>query len=185
MYVFALFWALGVLFSLAYIFFVGLLRGKLAAAIFDGLFGAFAVWLIWRVNLDFNNGQLRLYIFVALALGCAAAYFTCRRTLDKLSSLLYTWFTTKVSDRKDDKAILQKVNGDSLHSGDIGADTVGADTVGNADADDVAQSARRTAGGTDRRRKKAGRNHAGTRRLSQNRRLRKKMGGRKRQDTAR
>ena len=122
-YVFAVFFALGVGISAFYMFFLGLTKSKLAAIIFDSLFGAAAIYVTWKVNLEVNNGEFRAFLFVAIAAGCVTAYLTCKRTLDKLSAMLYNLFTEKLVDKTDGKNILQKINGNTVHSGNTGGST--------------------------------------------------------------
>ena len=115
--VFAVFVALGVGFSALYIFGVGLTKPRLAAIIFDLIFGAVCLYVVWKVNLEVNNGECRAFLFVGLALGSALTFVTCKRTLDKLSAMLYNLFTTKRVD-DDGTHILQKINSGDIRSGD-------------------------------------------------------------------
>ena len=145
LYVFVVFVVLGIVLAAVYIFGLGLFRSKLAGVIFDCLWGAASLWLVWRTNLSFNNGQCRLYIFIALALGAAIAYFTCKSTLDKASGLLYNLYTTKMVDASDGTDILQKNNLDTLRDGDIGATDTRQHAVGTVDANVVSKRQSRRA----------------------------------------
>lgn len=138
LYVFAVFWALGVGFFVVYLFATGLTRTPLSAFIFDGLFGALLLWCVWRVNLRVNNGEFRLFVFVGLALGGATTFFTCKTTLDKLSSLLYTWFTTSTVAKNEN--ISKKINIDNICGGSDDTGAVSLHAFGIADADDVAET---------------------------------------------
>lgn len=175
LYVFALFWALGVGFSLIYLFFEGLMRSRLAAAIFDGVYGCFAVWAVWSANLNFNNGQMRAYIFVALALGCATTLFTCKRTLDKLSALLYNWFT-KIQAEQNEQDFLQKINVDSLRGGNADTGVAGVHVAGNTYAVEQSQTEGGQAQPNDRSGKRRRAKQARAHRLSENGRICQKMG---------
>ena len=115
--VFAVFSVLGVGLTAIYIFGVGLTKTKLAAIIFDSVFGAAAIYVIWKVNLEVNNGECRAFLFVGLIAGVAITFVTCKRTLDKLSAMLYNLFTTKQVD-DDGKTILQKMDSDTIRNGD-------------------------------------------------------------------
>ncbi len=175
LYVFAVFWALGIGLSLIFLFFEGLLQTRFAACIFDVLFGAFAIWVIWKVNLDVNNGEVRTFLYIALVLGCATTVLTCKTTLDKLSAMLYTWLTKGLAAQHEQN-FLQKINVDSIRSGNADTGIAGVHAVGNADADEFAQTAGRKAERNDRRRKTRRAKASGAHRLSQNGRLRKRMG---------
>lgn len=143
LYVFAVFWALGVGLSLIYIFAVGLTKSKLAATVFDGIFGAVAIYLTWKVNLEINNGEFRLFIFVGLILGCVVTYFTCKSTLDKLSALLYNLLTIKIVEQSDGKDLSQKVDGNRVRGGNAGTGVAGLHATGNADTVVLTKSTRR------------------------------------------
>ena len=154
--VFAVFFALGVGLSALYIFGVGLTKPKLAAIIFDCIFGSGCLYVIWKVNLEVNNGECRAFLFVALALGSATSYFTCKRMLDKLSAMLYNLFT-KVND--DGKDILQEVDSSNVRSGNTGSGVASLHATGNADAMVVAKRSRRRSGKGNRKGKaRRGRN---------------------------
>ena len=176
LYVFAVFFALGLGFSLIYIFGVGLTKSKLAAIIYDSVFGAGAIFVVWKTNLEINNGEFRAFIFIGLALGCVTTYFTCKSTLDKLSAMLYNLFTTKFVEKGNGTDILQEVNIDNIRSGNAGAGAAGLHAVSNTDSMVVTKPTRRrvkrddTAGARKRRRP------AKATRVSSNRRLRKGVG---------
>ncbi|MCH5160225.1 MAG: hypothetical protein J1F66_05230 [Clostridiales bacterium] len=139
LYVFVVFVVLAVLLAAVYIFGLGLFRSRLAGTIFDCLWGVVSLWLVWRTNLSVNNGQCRLYLFIALAAGAVIAYFTCKSTLDKASALLYNLFTTKLVDKSDGSDILQKNNLDTVRDGDIGTTDTRLHAVDTVDADVVAK----------------------------------------------
>ena len=159
LYVFVVFAVLGVALAAVYIFGVGLFRGRVAGAIFDCVWGGVALWLVWRVNLDVNNGQCRLYLFIALLVGALVAYITCKSMLDKASALLYNLFTTKLVDKTDGSDLLQENNLDTVRNGDIGgtdtrlhASGVVDSTVGSVPSRRRVKRAHRR--GKDRRRSK-------------------------------
>ena len=83
----------------------GFVKTQLARVIFDTIFSIAMVPCFLKANIHFNNGEFRLFVFVALALGVATSYFCFRSTLDKLSTKLYNLFTTKKVDNNG-KAIL-------------------------------------------------------------------------------
>ena len=173
--VFAVFFALGVGFSALYIFGVGLTKPKIAAIIFDCIFGAVCLYVIWKVNLEVNNGECRAFLFVALIFGCAITFVTCKRTLDKLSAMLYNLFTTKLVDN-DGSHILQEINSSDIRSGDTGTGIASLHATGNSDADVVTKRTRRKASNTHRRSKRTRSDNARAHRLHEIKRLRKGMG---------
>ena len=173
--VFVVFFVLGVGFSALYIFAVGLTKPKLAAIVFDCIFGAVAIYVIWKVNLEVNNGECRAFLFVGLVFGCVITFVTCKTTLDKLSAMLYNLFTTKKVD-DDGTHILQEINSSDIRSSDTDTGTASLHATGNADADVVVKSSRRKASGVDSRSKRKKRSYQGTARISSIRRLREKMG---------
>ena len=138
--VFAVFCVLGVGLSALYILGVGLTKTRLAAIIFDCIFGAVAIYVIWKTNLEVNNGECRAFIFIGLALGVLITYVTCKRVLDKLSGMLYNLFTKVNNDGTD---ILQEVNSSDIRSGDTDTGIASLHAFGNADADVVVKGARR------------------------------------------
>ena len=139
LYVFVVFVVIGVVLAAAYTFGVGLFRSRLAGTIFDCIWGAVSLWLVWRVNLGVNNGQCRLFLFVALFVGAVIAYITCKSMLDKASALLYNLFTTKLMDNSDGSDILQEDNLDNVRSGNLGVADIGMHATGVADAAVVAK----------------------------------------------
>lgn len=154
--VFVVFCALGVGFCALYIFGVGLTKSKIAAIVFDCIFGAVCLYVIWKVNLELNNGECRAFVFVGLIAGATITFVTCKRTLDKLSAMLYNLFTTKFKDDvvNDGKTILQKVNSSDSNSGDTGTGIAGLHATGNADADVVTKRTRRRARSQNKRSKR-------------------------------
>ena len=177
--VFAVFFALGVGFCALYVFGAGLTKTKLAAIVFDCIFGAVATYVIWKVNLEVNNGECRAFLFVALAFGCVISLVTCKSTLDKLSAMLYNLFTTKLVD-DDGETVLQEVNSSDIHSGDTGTGIASLHAFGNADANVVTKRPRRKASNAHRRSKRARSVDAGAAGIHAIQRLRKKMGRRAR-----
>ena len=105
--VFVVFAVLGLALCSVYLFGMGLFRGRLATIIFDCIFGACSVYAVFATNLATNNGEFRLFIFIALAFGCILSVFTCKTLLDKVSSALYNLFTI-VEDEQDATLISQQ-----------------------------------------------------------------------------
>ena len=177
--IFAVFFVLGTVFSAIYIFFVGLTKPKLAAIIFDCIFGALALYVTWKVNLQVNNGECRAFLFVALLAGVTFTYVTCKRTLDKLSSMLYNLFT-KLFERDsvddDGKTVLQKVNSSDIRSGDTDTGIASLHATGNADANVVTKRARRKASSAHRRRKRTRSTNPRTAGVHAIERVRKRVG---------
>ena len=173
--VFAVFFVLGAGFSAIYIFGVGLTKPKIAAIIFDSILGAVATYVIWKVNLELNNGECRAFLFVALIFGCVITFVTCKSTLDKLSAMLYNLFTTKLVDN-DGTHILQEVNSSNIRSGDTDTGIASLHATGNADADVVTKRSRKRNGRTHSRSAQRRNQTARAPRIHANKRLRKKMG---------
>ena len=140
--VFVVFAVLGVGLAAAYLFGLGLFRGRLFGTIFDCVWGAVAVWLTWQTNLSVNNGQCRLYVFVALALGATVAYFTCKSLLDKASGMLYNLFTTKLVDNSDGPNLLQENNLDTVRDSNTNRADIGMHAVGKSHATVVTKRSR-------------------------------------------
>ena len=103
--VFGTFWALATVATVVYLFANGFAKTQLARVILDAIFSLFAVPAFLIANVHFNNGEFRLFVFFAVALGIATSYICFRSTLDKLSAKLYNLFTTKKLDN-DGKTIL-------------------------------------------------------------------------------
>ena len=173
--VFAVFFALGVGFSALYMFGVGLTKPKLAATIFDCIFGAVVIYVIWKVNLEINNGECRAFLFVGLAVGATITFVTCKRTLDKLSAMLYNLFTTKLVDN-DGTHILQEINSSDIRSSDTDSGIASLHATGNADTNVVAKRSRKKASNTHRRSKTARSDNPGTSGVHEIKRVRKGMG---------
>lgn len=174
--VFAVFFALGVGLSLVYIFGVGLTKQKISAIVFDGIFGATAVYLLWKVNLECNNGEFRVFTFVGLIVGCVATYFTCKRALDKLSSMLYNLFTTELAENNDGKDLLQKVDGNPIRRGNTDTGIAGLSATHKSRSNVRAKRAGRNASNANRRRSRTRTGDRRTARVSSIRRIRETMG---------
>ena len=173
--VFAVFVVLGVGFCAIYIFFAGLTKSRLAGVIFDSIFGAVAIYVVWKTNLEVNNGECRLFIFIGLVLGSVISFVTCKRTLDKLSAMLYNLFTTKLVD-KDGKTILQEMDSGVIRSGDTGTGIAPLHATGITDTMVVTKRTRRGIRATGRRSKVRRGKTTKTSRLHENKRVRKGMG---------
>ncbi|MDE7454522.1 MAG: spore cortex biosynthesis protein YabQ [Clostridia bacterium] len=176
LYVFAVF----VVFSLAlcavYLFGIGLFRSRLATLLFDVIFGVTSLCATVLLNLAVNNGEFRLFVFVAMALGAIICVATCKTLLDKVSSALYNLFTTKVEDSIDESHIPQKDQLDTNGSGGVDIVDTGVHTANIAHANVLAKPTRGKTSKPDRRVKKTRRSHARTNRIYENRRVRKTLG---------
>ncbi len=133
-YVFCAFVALGAVVALPYLFVLGLIKDNLFSVIWDVVYGVATIFLLWKFNLDFNNGEFRLFIFVAFLLGIAISCATCKSTLDKLSSRLYNLATLKKAVAQDGKTVLQKIDVNTDNSNDDSIDISAVHAVGNTDA---------------------------------------------------
>ncbi|MCH5157293.1 MAG: spore cortex biosynthesis protein YabQ [Clostridiales bacterium] len=176
--VFAVFVALGVGFCCLYIFCVGLTRSRLAAIIFDSLFGALCLYVVWKVNLEINNGECRAFLFVGLALGSAISFVTCKSTLDKLSSLLYNLLT--IERANNGTHILQKMVSSNIRNGDTVSGGTDVHATGESDADVVTARPRRRARETHRRSEARRTKTTRTARIHAIKRVRQGMGRTKR-----
>ena len=174
--VFAVFVVLGVTLAAVYIFGLGLFRSRLAGAIFDGIWGAASLYLTWRVNLGVNNGECRLYVFVALALGAVIAYFTCKSMLDKVSAVLYNLFTTRLMDKSDESNLLQENNLDTVRDGDIGATDTRLHSAGVTDTAVLSKRKSRRVRRNDSKGKRPRNHPTRTARIHAIQRIREKMG---------
>ncbi|MBO5866431.1 MAG: hypothetical protein J6Q55_00055 [Clostridia bacterium] len=91
--VFATFWAISLLATVVYLFVNGFVKNQLARVICDTIVSFGAILLFFWANLRFNNGEFRLFVFVAVAFGIATSCICFRRTLDKVTNKLYNLFT--------------------------------------------------------------------------------------------
>ena len=98
LHVFASFWAFACIATVLYSFVVGFLKTQISRVIFDVIFSVAVVPLFLMANLHFNNGEFRLFVFLAMALGVATSCICFCRTLDKLSAKLYNLFTKQKVD---------------------------------------------------------------------------------------
>ena len=96
--VFATFWAFSCIATAVYLFANGMLKTQLCKVIFDVIFSLATVPSFLYANLHFNNGEFRLFVFLAVAFGAITTYICFRSTLDKLSAKLYNLFTNKKVD---------------------------------------------------------------------------------------
>ncbi len=97
--VFLLFWACSVVVSTAYLFGEKLCKTMVATVIFDVIFSVGAILFFIYLNIQTNNGECRLFLFLAIALGIVTSYFCFARPLDKLSNKVYNLFTTGKVDK--------------------------------------------------------------------------------------
>ncbi len=91
--------ALGVLCSAVYIVALGFAKSKVAVVVLDVVSALLLVATVWATNLFVNNGQFRLFVVVAFAIGVQLNVTISKRTLDKLSKALYNLFTNKGVDK--------------------------------------------------------------------------------------
>lgn len=143
-YIFCAFFALGALLALPYLFALGLIKSKVLSIVFDAVYCTATVFLLWKFNIETNNGECRAFVFLAFFAGIAIACATCKSTLDKLSFRLYNLFTLK---RKagvgDGKTVLQKTDGNIGNSNDSGADISAVHAADNSHTVFKLQSAER------------------------------------------
>lgn len=149
---FVVFAVLGLFLSAIYIFALGLLRGKLVGVIFDAIFGAVSLWLVFITNLNINNGEFRLFVFLGLAAGVIICVVTCKTLLDKASSALYNLFTVSSEDEEDGTHILQQKNVDTVRSGDAGTVDSGVYAAHDVNANGGDEKPRRANTGSNKRR---------------------------------
>lgn len=183
--VFAVFAVLGLALTAVYLFFMGLFKSRLATIIFDAIYGAAAIYAVFITNLSINNGQFRLFIFVALALGAIIGVATCKTLLDKASSALYNLFTTKTEDDVDGLRVSQQKDIDTDSSGSSVGTGTGVHAADNALPDFVAKPTHRKTSKPNRRVEKARRSHARANRIYENRRVRQTLGRKQRKDLQR
>ena len=176
LYVFVVFVVLGVVLAAVYVFCLGLFRSRLAGAICDCMWGAASLWLVWRTNLAVNNGECRLFVFIALAIGALIAYVTCKRMLDKASALLYNLFTTKLVDKADGSNLLQENNVNTVRDGDIGATDTRLPVAGVTDATGSAKRTRKRIARNDSKGRRQRHHPARAARVHAIQRIRGKMG---------
>lgn len=169
LYVFLAFWALGVILTVLYLFVVGLLKGRVLTLLFDVCYGVFAVYSVWKLNLQCNNGNFRFFVFVALLLGAIIVSLTCKTTLDKLSCALYNLFTSKKVGKEDERTVLQKEHIDIVGSGGSSADTATVHSAHVSDATLQHKAGKGRIRRTFKRGKSKRRSQAGIVELSQHR----------------
>ena len=147
LYVFLLFVALGVVVGVGYLIGYKLTKGRLAAALFDGIYCTASAFALFFLNLTANNGQARLHVFVGLAVGVALSCAICSKPLDKPLGRLYNRLTQLGSEVNDDgTTVSQKIDGNTDGSGNTGIGAVALRTVDNPVTNDgVARSRRKTA----------------------------------------
>ncbi len=176
LYVFVVFVALGIVLTSVYVFFMAFTRAKLAAVIFDCVFGAVSLWLLWITNLNVNNGEFRFFVFLGVAVGAVICIATCKTLLDKASQALYNLFTAKLEDKVDGTHILQQKDVNTVRSGN--ADTVasGMYAAHDADANGVDEQPQGTFAGNDKRMRGARKSHRRTHRILQDKRVRNRVG---------
>ena len=155
LYVFLLFVALGVVVGVVYLIGYKLTKGRLAAALFDGIYCIGCAVVLFFVNLVRNNGQARLHVFVGLAVGVALSWLICAKPLDKPLGRLYNRLTQLGSEVNDDgTTVPQKINGNTDCDGNTGSGTVALRIVDDAVANDgVARSRGKTAKTRGKRKK--------------------------------
>ena len=139
LYVFLLFVALGVVVGVGYLIGYKLTKGRLAAALFDGIYCTASAFALFFLNLTANN--------VGLAVGVALSCAICSKPLDKPLGRLYNRLTQLGSEVNDDgTTVSQKIDGNTDGSGNTGIGAVALRTVDNPVTNDgVARSRRKTA----------------------------------------
>ena len=108
LYAFLALFSVGALMALPYLFACGFLKSRLAAVIFDCLYGALAIYILWQTNLTLNNGECRFFVFLGFFGGAVIATVICKSTLDKWSDRLYNLITSQKAVQDNGKTVLQK-----------------------------------------------------------------------------
>lgn len=166
LYVFLLFFVVGVTLTILYLTGYELTkRAAVAAVVFDVLFGLASVYVVWKINLVKNNGEARPYVFFGLAAGIFVATKVFKTPLDKLAGRLYNLFTEINKRQKDGTTVLQKVNLDSDNSGNTGVGGVAVRASDVAHAVHVNVRSRKRAGNLGRGSSKGKRRYARADRL--------------------
>ena len=181
--VFVVFAVLGLALGAVYLFGMGLFRSRLAIIIFDSIFGSLAIYAVFTTNLYINNGEFRLFTFVALAFGCVLAVFTCKTLLDKASSALYNLFVIR-EDNDDDALVSQQKNIDTNSSGDSAGAGTALHVADNTVADVVPKSKRSKASGANSRTVRQASRAKRSSSIHANRRIRQTLGGKQRQNVS-
>ena len=151
--VFGLFWAVGAIVGACYTLGCLLTRNRTAAIVFDLLFGLAAAAAVFWANLRFNNGEARLFVFVALGSGGTIAYLICHKPLDKLAQVVYNRLTSANRRQDNDPTVPQKVNIDTDRRGDIAGGGTVMHTADHPVAKGVARRPHKQAAHTRRSRK--------------------------------
>lgn len=182
--VFVVFAVLGLALGCIYLFGMGLFRSRLAIVIFDCIFGLFAIYAVFATNLATNNGQFRLFVLIALALGVTISVVTCKTLLDKASSALYNLFTTK-GDEKDATRISQQKNIHTDSGGSSAGVASGMHVTDNIVADVVPKTKRSTSSSANRRAVRQASRAKQASRIHEDRRIRKALGAKQRTNGSR
>ena len=175
--VFVVFAALGLGLSAVYVFSVGLTRSRLSAIIFDCVFGAAAVFCVFITNLNVNNGEFRLFVFLGIAAGAVICLATCKTLLDKASQALYNLFTEKSGDKVDGTHILQQKNVNTVRSSDAGTVASGVYAANDADSNGVDEQSQGASAGNGGGKSGKRKSHRRADRVLQNKRVRNRVGG--------
>lgn len=184
-YVFLLFAAAGVVTGGVYRFLYALTaKGGFWAVFVDIAVGVAAVVGTLWLNIVFNNGEARLYVYVAELGGALVSAAICGKPLDKLSARLYNRFTSKNGneEQNDGTTVSQKVNGNIDDGGNPIGGAVALRVVDYAVANDLDEGSRRNVAKTVEQRQTKQRRKTGIAGLHKNRRIRRQMGGRTRLD---
>lgn len=183
LYVFVVFFAVGLFLAAIYLFALGLFKSKLSGFIFDAFFSAGALLLLWKCNLEVNNGEFRLFVFIGLFFGIAACYLTCKTLLDNASKALYNFFTTKLAEKDNGTHILQQKNIDNVRGGNARVAVAGMHAANHAHSDGVDEPTRKRFRRSYKKSKSRRNRQTRTDRIYENRRIRNEMGGTNGQDT--
>lgn len=138
--VFALLCATSVLLSVFYHVVCCAVQGRLPTLIADILFSLLAFPLLFWLNLHFNNGACRWYVFVAMVGGWLLPIYLCKSMLDKLRVALYNLFTTIKVDKVDGTHFLQQKIIRSVRGSNVGADSASLHVANFAHANGSHQS---------------------------------------------
>jgi hypothetical protein len=82
-------------------------RKHLFSVLFDVLFGAFALYVMWAVNFRLNDGQFRIYIALGLAIGALLYATILFSFLDNFTRALYNLFNKGKRAAKREKNLRQ------------------------------------------------------------------------------
>lgn len=185
LYVFLAFTATGALLALPYLFFEGLCKPRFAALLLDGGYGILSLFVLWKLNVQVNNGSFRWFVFLGAALGVTIVCATCKTTLDKLSSALYNLLTSIKVGKDDGKTVLQKGHSHIVDSGNSSSDFSSVHVADKSDAAFQSETNGGKIGKNGRTGKSRRIGKARASELPQHRQVRHRMGNKNESDSGR